>query len=121
MKISMKVKKVNHDYVWEEIYDIDNSKDPQEYAESLVNNFNSTLREGEAARELIGVEIVDSDSEPKLNHKWEKTNLVTLMNRNGSYDAMKCLCCGITGKRYGIGGSVLRDVQYKAKKYDYCN
>ncbi|OOM73966.1 hypothetical protein CLPUN_42040 [Clostridium puniceum] len=87
----------------------------------MVNSFNSTLKQGESARELVDAEIIDSDSIPKLKHKWEKTNLVTLRNRNGSYDAMKCSCCGITGKRYGIGGRVLKDSKYKAKKYDYCN
>ena len=121
MKILMKVKKINNYYVWKEEYDIDNSENAREYAEKMVNNFNNTLRQGESARQLVDIEIIDYNSVQKFNHDWEKTNLVTLSGRSGTYDTMRCSRCGITGKRYGLGGSVTRDSKYKSKKYDYCN
>ena len=48
-----------------------------------------------------------------------KTNLVTVMGVYGSYDVMKCVRCGITGKRYGLV-DIKRDPKYKAKKYETC-
>lgn len=34
----------------------------------------------------------------KGNHQWEKQNLVTLTDKRGQYDLMKCKC-GLKGKR----------------------
>lgn len=35
-------------------------------------------------------------------HQWEKKNLVTLEDRKGQYDLLKCKICGIEGKRYTL-------------------
>jgi hypothetical protein len=36
------------------------------------------------------------------DHKFEKTNLITITKGGKIYDEMKCSGCGLTGKRYGI-------------------
>lgn len=41
------------------------------------------------------------------DHDFDKSNLVTLRDRNGSYDEYKCTHCGLIGKRYGIGSDVV--------------
>lgn len=120
MKIKMEVKNLNTDYTWKETYDIESNIDPKLYAEQLIANFNATLRPNESPRELVGVEIIESNSEVIHQHDWSKQNLATLKNRNGYYDAMKCSRCGVTGKRYGIGSGVVRDSKYKAKCYGTC-
>jgi hypothetical protein len=53
-------------------------------------------------------------------HDWEKTNLVTVSDRSGLYDTMRCKCCGITGKRFGLGPDVRRDPKFKAERYLKC-
>lgn len=83
------------------------------------NNFNATLRAAESPRELISVEIVDSESSLIHEHTWGKENLVTIIKGGSSYDIMKCSRCGITGKRYGFNG-VQIDSKYKAKIYATC-
>lgn len=36
-------------------------------------------------------------------HDWEKVNLITLENKNGSmYDLYRCRCCGLEAKMYSI-------------------
>lgn len=35
-------------------------------------------------------------------HKWEKTNIVTIIGRKGGYDAVVCEYCGMRGKRYSL-------------------
>lgn len=117
-KIIMKVKNVGSDTGWEEEYDC--PSEPYEWAKGLVDNFNATLRHGESMRELVGVEVLSENSKPVRDHKWGKTNLITIVRGSKVYDTMECVHCGITGKRYGVG-SVLRDSKYKAKKYEKCN
>lgn len=39
---------------------------------------------------------------PSFKHKWEKTNLVTLMGKGGMYDTARCINCGATSKRFGL-------------------
>lgn len=120
MKIEMQVKIIKTGMVFKEEYDIDNSQNPLEYAQSLINNFNNTLRPNESARELLEVKVIDKDCKPSIMHNWEKQNLVTIMGRNGSYDNVKCVNCGVTAKRYGLT-NIVRDSKYNAKIYDTCD
>ena len=36
-------------------------------------------------------------------HTWEKTNIVTKVDRKGAYDHYRCKNCGIEGKSYSLG------------------
>jgi hypothetical protein len=122
-KIKVKYKGTPDGSAWEEPYEKDfvkNADEAREYAEELVQNFNDTLREHERPRELVDVIIDDSTADSKANHRWTKSNLMTLEGRYGPYDEMKCEDCGITGKRYGTGG-ITRNRKYKAKVYARCD
>ncbi len=104
----------------------DNTTDDQilDQLENFLKTFNSTLRPGESARHIVDVyEDEDADYEyfpPLFPHKWGKTNLVTVMSGRSSYDTYRCEKCGITGKRYSLGGDVRRDDKYNKQKYEYC-
>lgn len=52
-------------------------------------------------------------------HRWIKKNPVTLKDRNGLYDLLKCEFCGIEGKRYSLYTIQVYD-RY-AKKIDCCS
>lgn len=118
-KIEIEVKKIGSERTWKEEYVIDNDN-PVEWAKTTIDNFNATLHSGESPRELVGVEVLD-ESEKNSQHKWIKTNLMTIVRGSSVYDTMECENCGITGKRYGLGKEVIRDSKYKAKKYDKCS
>lgn len=119
MKINMSVKVIETNKVFDETYDIPNDSNPTEWANELVNQFNTTLRPKESPRELVSVSIVEKISTAKHNHEWEKQNLFTNTRNGSSYDTMRCSRCGISAKRYGLD-RVVRDAKYKAKVYDTC-
>lgn len=121
MKVKMHVKQVNTGAVWAEEYDIKNNENPGEYARKLVEKFNNTLRPNESPRELVGVEVLEEDSDVVIKHGWEKQNAVTIMRGNRSYDAYKCSICGVTGKRYGLSAVMVRDSAFKGKVYETCS
>ncbi len=54
-------------------------------------------------------------------HDFAKQNLFTPKDNNGLYDVFKCSKCGVYGKRYTLDGDIIRDRQYKAKVYEYCD
>jgi hypothetical protein len=118
-KIEIEVKQVGSNTTWKEEYVI-NDSDPIEWAKNTIDKFNSTLNPHESPRELVGVEVLD-ELEKNNQHNWSKTNLITIVRGSSVYDTMKCEKCGISGKRYGLDGWVIRDSKYKAKKYDKCN
>jgi len=98
---------------WEETMDC---QDPV----AVVNRYNATLRPYEIPRVLLCSEVIGESTK----HEWEKTNLVTIMNKSGvgSYDTMRCIKCGITGKRHGLGQrGVERDIQYSGDRYKECH
>ena len=104
---------------WEESMD-----DPQvtcdqtatERGRALVDWFNGDLRPGEKPRAFISARVVGESFE----HDWRKTSLITVSDRLGNYDRMKCEACGITGKRFGLNPRVKIDSQYRAAKYQKC-
>lgn len=121
MKIKIHVKQVNTGAVWAEEYDIKNNESPEKYARNLLEKFNNTLRPNESPRELVGVEVLEEDSDVVIKHDWEKQNAVTIMRGNRLYDAYKCNICGVTGKRYGLSAVVERDSGFKGKVYETCS
>jgi len=102
---------------WEE--NDEATDDPEKWAYETIASFNETLKPGERPRTLLKVEILDKDSVEK--HTWRKASLVTEVNRQGHHDRMQCESCSITGKRYGLGGGVTIDSQYKSKIYQRCD
>lgn len=112
-------------YEWKENYIVDDLVDATNYGQKLIKDYNNTLNKnkGEIAREFIRAEECGSvlSDEIKLPHEWGKTNLITIIDSRGIYDKVQCKHCGVTGKRYGIGGRIIIDAKYKANKYIYCN
>ena len=51
-------------------------------------------------------------------HQWDKKNLVTLNDRKGQYDLLRCKFCGIEGKRYSL--STIQVYDRYVKKIDCC-
>lgn len=120
MKFSITIEYADYSgEAWQETLDDRRVKDVRDawyYGHIVVDEFNRGLRPGERARRLLAVEVV-GESEV---HEWRKVNLVTIMDRHGMYDKMQCEHCGITGKRFGIGGNVTRDTKYSNQKYAIC-
>ena len=109
-----KIKITDGRSTWEEPCDVETS-DPRGWAEQTIGNFNKYLRPQELRRELLGIEIVGKSEA----HAWDKTNLSTIIDRGRMYDTARFTKCGITAKRFGLGGYT-RDPMYKAKKYEKC-
>lgn len=105
---------------WVETFETsDEVENPEAWAQSIVDKFNSDLRKGERPRILLEVVGIDWDWR---EHDWHKTNLVTIMEgRTASYDTYQCQVCGITGKRYGLDRNIVRDRAFKAAVYSYCH
>ncbi len=117
VKIEIEVKDAIAGGSWKELYDC-HATDPQTWAKKLIGRFNATLRSGENPREVVNVKVL-GDSITK-DHVWRKVNAVTIIRGSRNYDKVRCECCGITGKRFGVGG-ITRDSMYKAKKYIKCH
>jgi hypothetical protein len=104
---------------WVESYDqpyLETEAEVRNWAHRTIERFNATLRPGEKPRDLLEVTISD---EPSDNHSWEKTNLVTISDKDGLYDTAQCTVCGITARRYGLGGYT-RDTKFRAGVFDSC-
>jgi len=101
---------------WEE-YD-EPIEDAQKWAEETLQRFNDDLRPHEGFRKLLKVVILDEDSNEK--HVWEKTNLVTISDKHGMYDTLKCKGCGVTAKRFGMN-RIKIDSLYRAKAFRRCD
>lgn len=100
-------------------YDIADTDDPMTFATNLVAKFNKSLRINESPREVVGVKVL-GESAVLHEHAWTKQNLVTVIRGGTNYDIMKCERCDVTGKRFGLSRSVIRDSQYRAKCYSHC-
>lgn len=103
---------------WKETYDVAEKINAEDYMNAMIENFNSSIRENERKRKLVGLKVIH-DTLPQ-EHQWEKTNIATIHGRGSMYDTYKCKICGITGRRYGIGNVIKRDRKYIAKCYDSC-
>lgn len=99
---------------WNEEYEKE-TDDPKKWAQDTIAQFNATLRPYEKARRLVDVVLLDEHNDP-IDHKWEKTNLVS--NHDGT-DDYRCSRCGVRGKK-GILGDVRRLSKYRAKVYENC-
>lgn len=119
MKFRIQVSHNKCDPWWEE-YD-KNITDPQAWADKTIAWFNDTRSKKEPKRKLLAVELIDETS--RKEHTWKKTNVFTIMNRGGcSYDTYRCTECGITAKRFGIGGSPVLNSRYaRAKVFLRCD
>lgn len=84
--------------------------DPQEIVEKLVQQFNSSLRPNEPARELVRIESTGRSQE----HCWVKTSIYMTETAQGDiYDTYRCEQCGATGRRYGCSGRPVLDPRFK--------
>lgn len=105
---------------WEETHDFD-SGDATEVIRTIIERFNATLRPHERARRLV--RIVSIEGKPRaarLEHQWEKQNLVTISERGRMFDRMKCRRCGAMGKRFGLGDVTLDPKFLKQPKFHFC-
>ena len=50
-------------------------------------------------------------------HIFEKTNIVSLKDKKGVYDALRCKQCGIKGKSYSLNTVVISKVYSEDKAY----
>ncbi len=105
------------DESWMEECSCPDGVSPEVYARDVIKNFNSTLHPHEMRRELVRVRGGGIDF---FEHDWEKRNLFTVCGKEGMYDVYGCTVCGITGKRFGLGGRIVRDKKYKSDKYKFC-
>lgn len=121
MKFACIVRHSNDDVKqsWREEYDrptVHTLEEAERWSKETVARFNATLRENERPRTLMSVEKVADESD---QHQWEKTNLVTVKDRNGLYDKLICLNCGVTAKRYGLDNFIL-DLPWRRWKDSGC-
>ncbi len=96
--------------------------DVEKWAHALIDWFNETAADWERKRRVVSVEVTDDGVTPPVNrreHDWEKTNAITISDRQGVYDAMRCRRCGVTGKRFGLT-RVKVDSKFRAKKWQAC-
>lgn len=94
-----------------------NMQQAQEHAMNILARFNATLRPGESRRVLARIEDMALDDKPP--HEWEKASLVTEKDKTGCFDRMRCVHCGLEGRRYGIGPHVRPWPQWSRKKSRY--
>lgn len=96
----------------------------REWAANIIREYNRTLRPNERARALVRVTLTPDEtpiqSDEASPHDWHKTNGVTIIKGSLNYDTLRCSQCGVTGKRYGVGGTVERDPKFKANIYAKC-
>lgn len=102
---------------WYEEFDVPPHIEPKVFVEKILTKFNSDLQLHETARKMLSFELV---GEPK-DHTWEKQNVFTEQRAGSFFDRYKCKKCNITGRRYGIGGSMVLDSKFKAKVYRTCD
>jgi len=100
------------------VFEVTSKVAAEKYATRMIENFNLGLRPNEKPRKLVRIEIGKDDC--KLDHYWEKLNLVTERDRTGSFDRLRCKRCSATARRYGIS-SIVRDKKFKDEKYISCN
>ena len=120
--IIVRIRERNRRGTWKETHKIRDNQDPQKFAEALVNQYNTTLNEGEIERVLVSFEVLEEPPEPiKYAHMWRQTNTNgPIMCGAVVYDTYRCTRCGITGKRVGERDFIKRDPKYKSPVYETC-
>lgn len=119
MRFNMIVRDIGDTREWTEAQDrveVRSLDQAQKWAEACLVRFNRTLRPHEKPRELVRVELLGEGAE----HNWEKTNSITILDHRLVYDTYRCSACGITGRRYGLSPSIVRDDTYSAPSYADC-
>jgi hypothetical protein len=127
MKFRIKVRDERGKEWWEDYdkSDVHDLQSAESKGRELVQYFNDTLRPYEVPRSFLFAELTSNGDAGVLNsahesHEWDKTNLVTVLERGRMYDTAVCTKCGITAKRFGVGDHY-RDPQYKAKAFQHCD
>ena len=119
MKFMMRVKDDRSE--WWEDFDKEDAIDQQSAEKSgrkIIEYYNATLRHNDLPRTILEVQMGGNG---KRTHDWQKTNLVTVRGRGGSYyDTLRCRACGCEARRYGLS-NVHRIGKWKAAKWDICN
>ena len=117
MQFKIHVKDSRSDW-WEEQNrsEVSDLEQAQSFSKFLIKEYNSSLRLHERRRTVIGVEI---GGDRKLDHDWEKTNLVTIMSGYSSYDTARCRVCGCEARRFGLGGYT-RIGKWRGAKWESC-
>ena len=87
------------------------------WSREIIAWFNDTLHPGQSSRTLVAVAVLGNGTR---QHKWEKTNNVTILKRRECYDTYECTTCKITGKRHDLEEYIQVDRKFKAKKYLNC-
>ncbi|WYC17885.1 hypothetical protein [Vibrio phage vB_VneS_J26] len=117
MKFKIRVVEPETGRAWWETYDED-TDDPKAYAEAMLENFNATLRPHEKARRIGGLITLNTAND---FHKWEKlTSGQSVLYKGQVVDLYQCANCQITGKRFGLHPTIVRDHKYMADKYAKC-
>jgi hypothetical protein len=109
---------------WEEKYSSEdtwsNLDEAEKWFQSVLYNFNISLRRDEFPREMVSIREASLTELPRIPHNWVKINLVTKVEKNRISDTYRCTECRITGKRWGLG-DIIRDPKWKAMKYEWCS
>lgn len=120
MKFIMTVKNTRTGSEWPESYDYHEAKcaeSAEKIARDMVKQFNKGLREGEASREFVSIQLEGASN----SHRWEKDLLRMSANFRGRViDGMICENCGVSGKRFGISGHIKIDSKFKKKVFQTC-
>lgn len=104
---------------WTEDFQMPDAENPFTWVNNLVQEFNDTLRPGERVRKLIRVRTKLPNGYP-VPHEWEKASIVTEEANGRTFDRYRCKICGITGKRFGLGGTIVKDKRYNKEKHRMC-
>lgn len=109
----------NDTETWTEDFRVSDEQNALSLVQSIIEEFNDTLKPGEKKRFLVCVRTKLPKGYP-VPHEWEKTNLVTEEIGGRTCDTYKCKVCGITGKLFGFG-SVVKDKRYNKEKFRMCH
>lgn len=111
--------KDNREHTWTEELTVDAAtlEDAEKEARRLGHQYNAQIpTRGGNAREVVSVVALDMDELPPVPHRFQKTNLVTIIKGGQSYDTAECSRCGVKAKRFGIGGDYVLDAKYRRAK-----
>lgn len=91
----------------------------ESFGRNVVQYYNDTLRPGERPRTFLSAALTNN-GDVHESHEWEKTNAFTIAERGRTFDTARCVKCGVTAKRFGVGAPRL-DSQFRAQAFRYCD